>query len=138
MTTIDIAEPRTPNPIDKHVGARIRLRRKILGMSQVTLADALGLTFQQVQKYERGDNRISASKMYEAARCLGVTTSYFFEGLGDNDSAETMSDPQAVFFAIQGADDLAKVYRTLPAEKRAALIGMVRSFADAVGTEAAA
>ena len=61
---------RSPNPVDLHVGGRIRMRRKLLGVSQERLADDLGLTFQQVQKYERGANRVSASKLYEIAKSL--------------------------------------------------------------------
>jgi len=74
---------RSPNPVDLHVGARIRMRRKVLGVSQEKLAEELGLTFQQVQKYERGANRVSASKLYEIARALSSPVSYFFEGLTD-------------------------------------------------------
>jgi len=78
-----IPEGRAPNPVDLHVGGRVRMRRKILGVSQEHLADALGLTFQQVQKYERGANRVSASKLYEIAKTLQVPVSYFFDGLAD-------------------------------------------------------
>jgi transcriptional regulator with XRE-family HTH domain len=78
-----IVEDRSPNPVDLHVGGRIRMRRRILGVSQEKLADALGLTFQQVQKYERGANRVSASKLYEIARTLQAPITYFFEGLAD-------------------------------------------------------
>jgi transcriptional regulator with XRE-family HTH domain len=74
---------RAPNPVDLHVGARIRMRRKTLGISQERLAEALGLTFQQVQKYERGANRVSASKLYDIARTLRAPVAFFFEGLGD-------------------------------------------------------
>jgi transcriptional regulator with XRE-family HTH domain len=74
---------RGPNPVDLHVGARIRMRRKLLGVSQERLADQLGLTFQQVQKYERGANRVSASKLYEIAKALQTSVAYFFEGLAD-------------------------------------------------------
>src|SRR5579862_3410669 len=73
-----------PNPVDVHVGSRVRLRRTLLGMSQEKLGDAIGLTFQQVQKYERGANRIGASRLYDLARVLDVPVSYFFEELGDN------------------------------------------------------
>jgi transcriptional regulator with XRE-family HTH domain len=76
-------EARSPNPIDLHVGGRVRLRRKFIGLSQEQLADALGLTFQQVQKYERGSNRVSASKLYAIARTLGVPIAFFFDGLAD-------------------------------------------------------
>jgi transcriptional regulator with XRE-family HTH domain len=74
---------RQPNPVDLHVGGRIRMKRKIMGISQEKLADALNLTFQQVQKYERGSNRVSASKLYQIASFLGTPVSYFFEGLHD-------------------------------------------------------
>src|SRR4029077_3697481 len=74
---------RLPNPVDLHVGARIRLRRRMQGVSQEKLADALGLTFQQVQKYERGANRVSASKLYEIPAALRSPISYFFDGLAD-------------------------------------------------------
>ena len=74
---------RTPNPVDLYVGGRIRLRRRTLGVSQEKLAEDLGLTFQQVQKYERGANRVSASKLYEIARSLSVPVAFFFEGLND-------------------------------------------------------
>ncbi|HEX8233754.1 MAG TPA: helix-turn-helix transcriptional regulator [Caulobacteraceae bacterium] len=80
--------PRSPNPVDAHVGSRIRMRRKMQGISQEKLADALGLTFQQVQKYERGSNRVSASKLYQVARFLGTPVSYFFEGLADPTTAQ--------------------------------------------------
>ena len=76
----------TPNPIDVHVGQRVRLRRKQRGLSQGRLADALGLTFQQIQKYERGTNRVSASKLYGIAMVLGVPVGFFYEGLDDPSS----------------------------------------------------
>ncbi len=78
-----VETPRSPNPVDLHVGGRVRMRRKMLGVSQERLAEALGLTFQQVQKYERGSNRVSASKLYEIARFLSAPVSYFFDGLAD-------------------------------------------------------
>lgn len=71
-----------PNPVDVHVGARIRQRRTLLGMSQQKLGQAIGLTFQQVQKYERGTNRVGSSRMFELARVLDVPVSYFFEEMG--------------------------------------------------------
>ena len=71
-----------PNPVDRHVGLRIRVRRRELGMTQGELAEAIGLTFQQVQKYERAANRISASKLWEVARVLQTTVGYFYDGLG--------------------------------------------------------
>ena len=71
---------KTPNPIDKHVGSRVRMRRMMLSMSQEKLGDALGLTFQQVQKYEKGTNRIGASRLQQISNILQVPVSFFFEG----------------------------------------------------------
>ena len=76
-----------PHPIDVHVGSRVRLRRTLLGMSQEKLGDAIGLTFQQVQKYERGANRIGASRLYDLSRVLDVPVSFFFDDapIGENE-----------------------------------------------------
>ncbi|HET7414019.1 MAG TPA: helix-turn-helix domain-containing protein [Pararhizobium sp.] len=71
---------KAPNPIDKHVGSRVRMRRMMLNMSQEKLGDSLGLTFQQVQKYEKGTNRIGASRLQQIAHILQVPVSFFFEG----------------------------------------------------------
>ena len=71
---------KVPNPIDKHVGSRVRMRRMMLSMSQEKLGDALGLTFQQVQKYEKGTNRIGASRLQQISLILQVPVSFFFEG----------------------------------------------------------
>jgi len=73
-----------PSPIDVHVGSRIRLRRTLLGMSQERLGDALGLTFQQVQKYERGVNRVGASRLFDLSRVLDVPISFFFDDMPDS------------------------------------------------------
>ncbi len=70
-----------PHPVDVHVGARVRVRRKLLGMTQTGLGDALGLTFQQVQKYERGTNRISASRLYRLSGVFDVPVEHFFEDM---------------------------------------------------------
>lgn len=73
-----------PNPIDIHVGSRVRLRRTLLGMSQEKLGDALGLTFQQVQKYERGANRIGSSRLYKLSQILDVPVSFFFDDMSND------------------------------------------------------
>ncbi len=73
-----------PSPIDIHVGSRIRLRRTLLGMSQERLGESLGLTFQQVQKYERGVNRVGASRLFDLARVLDVPISFFFDDMPDS------------------------------------------------------
>jgi transcriptional regulator with XRE-family HTH domain len=75
-----VAAKKIPDPIDKHVGSRVRMRRIMLGMSQTKLADAIALTFQQVQKYEKGTNRISASRLQQMSNFLQVPVPFFFEG----------------------------------------------------------
>ncbi|MGH6966656.1 MAG: helix-turn-helix domain-containing protein [Phenylobacterium sp.] len=85
---------RAPNPIDRHVGLRIRMRRKELGISQERLAESIGLTFQQVQKYERAANRVSASKLWEMARALNTSIAYFYEGLSETPEAPGSNLPR--------------------------------------------
>jgi len=75
-----MAAKKAPNPVDKHVGSRVRMRRMMLSMSQEKLGDSLGLTFQQVQKYEKGTNRIGASRLQQISAILQVPVSFFFEG----------------------------------------------------------
>jgi transcriptional regulator with XRE-family HTH domain len=89
-----------PNPIDLHVGGRIRMRRRMQGVSQERLADALGLTFQQVQKYERGANRVSASKLYEIATSLKTPAAYFFEGLADPSEEDVSAGAEQTIHAF--------------------------------------
>jgi transcriptional regulator with XRE-family HTH domain len=80
--------PKAPNPIDKHVGSRVRMRRMLMGMSQEKLGEALGVTFQQVQKYEKGANRIGAGRLQDIAKVLDMSPSFFFEG-APTSSSET-------------------------------------------------
>lgn len=107
-----------PDPVDIHVGGRIRTRRLLLGMNQETLANALGLTFQQVQKYEGGANRVSASRLAQVAEVLGVQVAYFFDDLesatdamatDELDVREFMQRPEAIelirwYYAITNPD----------------------------------
>ena len=79
----------TPNAIDVHVGSRVRLRRTLLGMSQEKLGEAIGLTFQQVQKYERGSNRIGASRLFDLARVLDVPVGFFFDDMAEDVAARS-------------------------------------------------
>ncbi len=88
---------KSPNPIDRHVGSRVRMRRVMLGMSQEKLGDALGLTFQQVQKYEKGINRIGASRLQQISRTLDVPPAYFFEGAP---SFEPVSSTESEFLGV--------------------------------------
>ncbi|HTT81344.1 MAG TPA: helix-turn-helix transcriptional regulator [Stellaceae bacterium] len=84
-----------PDPADVHVGGRIRARRLLIGMNQETLANRLGLTFQQVQKYESGANRVSASRLSQIAELLGVAVDYFFIGLGGEDGSADAGETAA-------------------------------------------
>ncbi len=92
-----------PNPVDTHVGSRVRLRRMLLGMSQERLGDAMGLTFQQVQKYEKGVNRIGASRLFHISRILDVPVQFFFEEAPQTDGAAVagMAEPESETFILE-------------------------------------
>lgn len=94
-----------PSPIDIHVGSRVRLRRTLLGMSQERLGDALGLTFQQVQKYERGVNRIGASRLFDISRVLDVPISYFFDDMPEGMSETPVSGPRGRMYGFSEAQE---------------------------------
>src|SRR3989475_8486216 len=102
---------RAPNPIDRHVGSRVRMRRMMLSMSQEKLGDALGLTFQQVQKYEKGANRIGASRLQQISSSLQVPVSFFFEGapevLGASSNPEQAPSPAYVSDFLATSEGLA-------------------------------
>lgn len=126
-----------PNPVDVYVGARVKLRRTLIGMSQEKLGDALGLTFQQVQKYERGANRVSASKLHRIAEVLDVPIAYFFDGYDDTvTSASSLGEPGAVAFEHEHLSrkesiDLLKAYYEISNPKlRRKVIDLVRTLAD--------
>jgi transcriptional regulator with XRE-family HTH domain len=87
-----------PNPTDRHVGARVRMRRLMLDMTQTELAEGLGLTFQQVQKYEKGSNRIGASRLQHIAEILQVPISFFFDGAGEPGEFKPM-EPKTLFIS---------------------------------------
>jgi transcriptional regulator with XRE-family HTH domain len=89
-----IVPKKQANPVDTQVGNRVRIRRMLIGMSQEKLGDHLGLTFQQVQKYEKGVNRIGAGRLYEIARILGVPIDFFYEGVAG--SAEGLAESEGV------------------------------------------
>jgi transcriptional regulator with XRE-family HTH domain len=104
---------KSPNPIDTHVGGRVRMRRMMLKMSQEKLGDALGLTFQQVQKYEKGTNRVGASRLQHLCHILQVPVSFFFEGLPPAPDARSKMDvapsPDYVTDFLATADGLALI-----------------------------
>jgi transcriptional regulator with XRE-family HTH domain len=122
-----------PNPIDRHVGLRIRMRRKELGVSQEKLAEAIGLTFQQVQKYERAANRVSASKLWEMAKALNTTVSYFYEGLGDaanNGSNLPREEVQDFLLTPEGMELAGAFPRIRHNRVRRKILELVRVMAD--------
>lgn len=103
------------HPVDRHVGARIRARRKELNISQEGLANAGKVTFQQIQKYERGANRVSASMMWEIAQALEVSPGYFFQGLPGRLTEETPADRELrAFFNTAQGHDLGAIAAHLP------------------------
>lgn len=106
----DTMNRKAPNPIDIHVGSRVRLRRVLIGMSQEKLGEQLGITFQQVQKYEKGTNRVGASRLYRISQVLGVPVAFFFEDIVGQDPdgpgfGETKSERFVVDF-ISSAEGL--------------------------------
>ena len=125
-----------PNPVDIHVGARVRLRRTLLGMSQERLGEALGLTFQQVQKYERGANRIGASRLFDLAKALQVPVGFFFDDL-----PEGVAEGGPPTSAVQDEDPMQRretielvraFYRIQDPTARRRLYELTRSIADTI------
>jgi transcriptional regulator with XRE-family HTH domain len=120
-----------PHPVDRHVGLRIRMRRKEIGVSQERLAEALGITFQQVQKYERGANRVSASKLWEIAASLRTPVGYFYEGLGDGDAAtRNGAGAQDFMLTSEGLELMAAFPRILEPAVRRKLVELVCAVAE--------
>ena len=132
--------PKSPHPIDKHVGNRVRMRRMLIGMSQEKLGDALGITFQQVQKYEKGTNRISASRLQQIASVLGVKISYFYEGapgeLSADGFAEEASPPYITQFVASsdGLQLMESFMRIKNARVRRSIVDLVKSLVQDLET----
>ena len=127
--------PRGPNAIDRHVGSRVRLRRQLLNMSQEKLGEELGVTFQQVQKYERGANRVGASRLFELARALDTDVGFFFIGL---DEAGAAPADESVYDFINSSDGLALVaaFRRIEDRRvRRSAIELLRVIADGLSPE---
>src|SRR5215207_5701592 len=109
-----------PDPVDRHVGYRVQMRRRMLGLSQGKLGDALGLTYQQVQKYEKGTNRISASRLHLTAHVLQVPPEFFFEGAPGQPTADgdtPIPSYVAKFLAASEGLPLARSFNRLPNAK---------------------
>ena len=134
-----------PNPIDVHVGSRVRMRRMLVGMSQEKLGDSLGLTFQQVQKYEKGANRIGASRLFQIARVLGVPVSFFYEGLtGDGEGNEVgqAEIDQSVFeldmlSSSEGIQLNSAFFSIRDPKVRKKVLELVKALGEAAGLEGA-
>ncbi|WP_333591775.1 helix-turn-helix domain-containing protein [Brevundimonas sp.] len=126
-----------PHPVDRHVGRRVCEKRIGLGYNQSDLGRALGLTFQQIQKYEKGANRISASKLWDIARFFKVDIGYFFEGLalqpgvGEGDAPAFDHDFPATRYTIE----ISRLAPALPARKQKLVLEMVREMAGVQGGE---
>lgn len=133
----EVASIRRANPVDVHVGGRVRERRILIGMTQSKLGEALGLTFQQIQKYEKGTNRIGASRLYELARILDVSVLHFFDGLAVAASkvgVETSAtQKQGHLIDILASPDGVEFNRAFlnvdRAKSRRAILNLVRSLA---------
>ncbi len=135
-----------PNPIDVHVGSRMRLRRRLLGMSQKMLGEAIGLTYQQVQKYESGSNRIGGSRLFDFARVLDVPVGFFFDDMSDDVTARSpgQSKGTASEAVDVGPDPMAKretldlvpaYYKIHDASVRKRLLAFIKALATGYETE---
>lgn len=130
MNTFSDLDRDGPNPIDRHVGLRIRMRRKELGISQERLAESIGLTFQQVQKYERATNRVSASKLWEMARALRTSVAYFYDGL-EPGGATPQPEPVQEFLLSNEGLELAQIFpRIRQPRVRRKILDLVKAMAE--------
>ncbi|HKL04318.1 MAG TPA: helix-turn-helix transcriptional regulator [Roseovarius sp.] len=120
-----------PHPVDVHVGKRIRHRRWLVGMTQQQLAERVGIKFQQIQKYETGANRVSASRLWDIADALSVEVSFFFEGLdNDNASSGASEGVPADLLGDKEALDLVRSYYAIPENQRRRLFDLARVLSD--------
>lgn len=119
------------HPVDVHVGKRIRHRRWMVGMTQQQLAEKVGIKFQQIQKYETGSNRVSASRLWNIAESLNVEVSFFFEGLsGDEDGGGTAKIAPSDLIADKEAMDLVRSYYAIPEHQRKRLFELARCLSE--------
>jgi transcriptional regulator with XRE-family HTH domain len=125
-----IATKRAPNPTDKHVGSRVRMRRKMLAMSQTKLGDALGVTFQQVQKYEKGTNRIGASRLQQMSHILQVPVVFFFEGAPNASALIPMAQIDAFVSDSNGLRLIGAFMRIDNVALRRRIVMLVQEIAD--------
>lgn len=121
------------HPVDVHVGKRIRHRRWIAGTTQQQLAESVGIKFQQIQKYETGMNRVSASRLWDIAHALGVSVSFFFEGLDETEGAKPKetSDMPGDILSDREALELLRSYYAIPENQRRRLFDLARVLSEA-------
>lgn len=115
------------NDIDLHVGKRLRRRRRLLGLTQQQLAESVGIRFQQIQKYECGANRVSASRLFELAEALDVPVQYFYEGLSQRDTAANETTLAADILSQKETVDLIRAYYRLGERPRKRLLELAKS-----------
>ncbi len=118
------------HPVDVHVGKRIRHRRWLVGMTQQQLAEKVGIKFQQIQKYETGMNRVSASRLWDIASALSITVSFFFEGLDEAEASEAFSDVPNDILKDKEALELVRSYYAIPETQRRRLFELARVLSD--------
>ncbi|MCA0918978.1 helix-turn-helix domain-containing protein [Pseudooceanicola nanhaiensis] len=118
------------HPVDVHVGKRIRHRRWLVGMTQQQLAERVGIKFQQIQKYETGANRVSASRLWDIADALDVQVSFFFEGLEDGQAEREQGNVPADLMGDKEALDLIRSYYSIPENQRRRLFELARVLSD--------
>ncbi|MFW2588212.1 helix-turn-helix domain-containing protein [Sagittula sp. SSi028] len=119
------------HPVDVHVGKRVRHRRWLVGMTQQQLAEKVGIKFQQIQKYETGANRVSASRLWDIADALEVPVSFFFEGIeSDNPEVESTEGVPADILGDKEALDLVRSYYAIPENQRRRLFELARVLSD--------
>lgn len=117
--------------VDVHVGKRIRQRRWLIGMTQQTLADMVGIKFQQIQKYETGANRVSASRLWDIGEAMGVPVAFFFEGLKDGSSQPaSLGDAPTDMIGDKEAMELVRTYYAIPETQRRRLFELARVLSD--------
>jgi transcriptional regulator with XRE-family HTH domain len=120
------------HPVDVHVGKKIRQRRWLVGMTQQQLAELVGIKFQQIQKYETGANRVSASRLWDIADALQVSVSFFFEGLGDEEEAVQVNGSTVPDNLLNDKEalDLVRSYYAIPENQRRRLFELARVLSD--------
>ena len=133
---------KSPSPVDRHVGSRVRLRRTLIGMSQERLGEILGVTFQQVQKYEKGVNRIGAGRLQSIGAALNVPITFFYEGMPGEAGGEASERVESSLDAVMGSPDGGRLIRAFSSigdeVLRRKVVELVEAMAESPGAKAGA